>query len=42
VVVSGDSLWAIARKNDTTVAKLKAANGLTSDKLKLGLKLKLP
>jgi len=42
VVVPGDSLWAIARKNDTTVAKLKAANGLTSDKLKLGLKLKLP
>jgi LysM repeat protein len=41
-VVQGDTLWAIARKNNTTVAKLKAANGLSSDNLKLGQKLKLP
>lgn len=41
-VVQGDTLWAIARKNGTTVAKLKAANGLSGDNLKLGQKLKLP
>lgn len=41
-VVSGDTLWGIARKNNTTVDKLKAANGLSSDKLKIGIKLKLP
>lgn len=41
-VKSGDSLWVIARKNNTTVDKLKKANGLTSDNLKIGQKLKLP
>ena len=42
VVVAGDTLWGIARKNGTTVEKIKSANGLSSDKLKLGLKLKIP
>jgi LysM repeat protein len=41
-VKSGDSLWEIARRNNTTVAKLKSANGLSSDNLKIGQKLKLP
>jgi LysM repeat protein len=42
IVVKGDNLWSLARKNDTTVAKLMALNGLSSDKLKLGQKIKLP
>lgn len=41
-MVSGDTLWALARKNGTTVDKIKAANGISSDKLKLGQKLKIP
>lgn len=41
-VKSGDSLWVIARNNNTTVDKLKKANGLSSDNLKIGQKLKLP
>ena len=41
-VKSGDSLWEIARRNNTTVAKLKSANGLSTDKLSIGQKLKLP
>jgi LysM repeat protein len=41
-VKSGDSLWVIARKNNTTVDKLKKTNGLSSDNLKVGQKLKIP
>lgn len=41
-VKSGDSLWEIARKNNTSVDKLKKANGLSSDNLKIGQKLKIP
>ena len=41
-VKSGDSLWEIARRNNTTVAKIKSANGLSSDNLSIGQKLKLP
>ena len=41
-VKSGDSLWVIARKNNTTVDKLMKANGLSDDKLKIGQTLKLP
>ena len=41
-VKSGDSLWVIARKNNTTVDKLKKANGLTGDNLKIGQKLRIP
>ena len=35
-VISGDSLWVIANKNGTTVAKLKAWNNLKSDVILVG------
>lgn len=41
-IKSGDNLGAIARRNGTTVAKLKAANGLSSDKIRAGRTLKIP
>lgn len=41
-VVKGDSLSRIASRNKTTVAKLKAANGLKSDLIRPGQKLRLP
>jgi murein DD-endopeptidase MepM/ murein hydrolase activator NlpD len=41
-VSSGDSLYTIAKRNGTTVASLKAANGLADGKLKIGQELKMP
>lgn len=41
-VKSGDTLNGIARAHATTVSALKAANGLTSDCLAIGTRLKLP
>ncbi len=41
-VVSGDSLWTIARKKGVSVGELKAANNLKSDSLKVGQKLFIP
>lgn len=41
-IKSGDNLGAIARKNGTTVAKLKAANGLSGDMIRAGKTLKIP
>jgi hypothetical protein len=38
----GDTLSAIARRNNTTVAKLKAANALSSDLIHPGKSLKIP
>jgi LysM repeat protein len=42
-VVKGDNLWAIAKKNGTTVKELTAVNNMRADStLKLGQVLKLP
>lgn len=41
-IKSGDTLSGIARKNGTTVAKLKVANGLKSDLIRAGKTLKIP
>lgn len=41
-VVSGDSLWKIAREHKTSVGKLKALNNLTTDKLMSGQVIKVP
>ena len=41
-VTKGDTLSSIARKKGTSVAKIKAANGLSSDLIRLGQTLKIP
>jgi LysM repeat protein len=41
-VKSGDNLLKIAQHNGTTVKAIKALNGLTTDQIKVGQKLKLP
>ena len=41
VVKAGDSLGKIAHQHGTTIAALKAANGLTSDKVRIGQKLQI-
>ncbi|MBD8070497.1 peptidoglycan endopeptidase [Bacillus sp. PS06] len=41
-VKSGDSLWGIATKYNTTVAELKSLNQLPSDSLSIGQTLKIP
>ncbi len=41
-VVTGDSLWKIARDHRTSVAKIKALNGMTNDKLMPGQVIKVP
>lgn len=40
-VKSGDSLYSIASKNNTTVAKLKSLNNLTTNNIKAGQKIRL-
>ncbi len=42
IVKSGDSLWSIARRYNTTVNKLKDINNLKSDLLSVGMKLLVP
>lgn len=42
VVKKGDTLSSIARRNGTTVAKIKSANGMSSDFLSIGKSLKVP
>lgn len=41
-VSKGDTLYGIALKKKTTVAKIKAANGLKSDLIRPGQSLKIP
>lgn len=41
-VKKGDSLYAIARRYGSTVAKIKAANGLRSDMIRPGMTLRIP
>lgn len=41
-VRSGDSLWTIARRHETTVNSLKSANGLTGSTLQIGQVLIIP
>lgn len=41
-VKQGDSLYKIAKKYGTSVAAIKKANGMKSDKLSVGKKLKIP
>lgn len=41
-VKSGDSLWSIANRYNTTVNTLKSLNGLTSNDLQIGQVLRLP
>ncbi|PLW92120.1 MAG: hypothetical protein C0592_12415 [Marinilabiliales bacterium] len=39
IVQKGESLWSIAQKYNTSVDKIKKANGLTSDRINIGDKL---
>lgn len=41
-VISGDTLWSIARKFNTTVSELKDINGLSNSLLSIGQTLKVP
>lgn len=42
IVKSGDSLYSIAKKYNTTVDEIKAANNLTSNSLSIGQQLRIP
>lgn len=41
-VIAGDTLWALARRFNTTVNAIKSLNNLTSDQLSIGQQLKIP
>ncbi len=38
----GDSLYSLAKKYHSTISKIKSANGLKSDLIRDGQKLKIP
>jgi peptidoglycan hydrolase-like protein with peptidoglycan-binding domain len=42
IVQSGDTLWLLARRFNTTVDAIKQLNNLTSDSLSIGQRLKIP
>ena len=42
IVVKGDTLYQIAKKNNTTIDEIKKLNNLTTNTLKIGQKLKIP
>lgn len=41
-VTKGDTLYGLARKYGTTVTKIKSANGMSGDMIRLGQKVKIP
>ena len=41
-VRGGDSLWEIAQRHGTSVARLKRANGMSTTQLKPGMMLEIP
>lgn len=41
-VVSGDSLWGLARKYGTTIEAIQSANGLTTTNIRTGQTLTIP
>ncbi len=41
-VISGDSLWKLARDYDTTVEAIQAANGLSGNNIQLGQTIQIP
>jgi LysM repeat protein len=41
-VVAGDSLWALAKKHNTTLEVIQAANNMTDSNIRAGQKLTLP
>ncbi|MDR0975846.1 MAG: LysM peptidoglycan-binding domain-containing protein [Christensenellaceae bacterium] len=41
-VKAGDTLWALANRYGTTVNAIKAASGITSDRLQIGQQLCIP
>jgi peptidoglycan DL-endopeptidase LytE len=41
-VKPGDTLWGLSRQYQTTVEKIKSANGLTSDRIYIGQQLYIP
>lgn len=41
-VVAGDSLWALARSYNTTVAAIQAANGISGTNIRVGQTLQIP
>ena len=42
VVRSGDTLWLLARRFNTTVDAIKQMSGITSDALSIGQVLRIP